>query len=101
MRHNYDCEVYELADLLKDMMKHEEEIENYDLRKQFAIFVDDLIAGIESTNDTIRDLETEARSYAYRCEALEDELYYERDLVNELREKIADIDEAIKNARGS
>ena len=70
MRHNYDCEVYELADLLKDMMKHEEEIENYDLRKQFAIFVDDLIAGIESTNDTIQDLETEARSYAYLARLL-------------------------------
>ena len=99
MRHDYECEIYEFEDLLKAMMLYEEGIENYDTRKDFGDFIDDLIEGMRHANHTIGDLTEEARSLAFHNEALEDELYYERELVNDLREKIEDIHTAIKNAR--
>ena len=52
MRHNHDCEIYQLADLLKAVMRYEEDLD-YDTRKQFGVFVDDLIDCIANVNEEL------------------------------------------------
>ena len=85
MRHNHDCEIYQLADLLKAMMRYEEDLD-YDTRKQFGVFVDDLIDCIANVNEEVEGLRSECHEYYSRCEALEDEHYGDSEIIDDLRE---------------
>ena len=56
-RHRYDCEIWQLADLLKDMMLFEETIEHgSDLDKHIRVFIDDLIECLVTVNEKVGDL---------------------------------------------
>ena len=92
-RHEWVCEVWQLTDLLKDMMLHEETIDDYDTRRRFAVFVDDLIDCVVSVNEKVGDLEEEAsmcRMYmddeVSTSESLRDELDYANQTIDDLRD---------------
>ena len=93
MRHEWDCEIWQLTDLLKDMMKYEEGLD-YDTQQVFRVFVDDLIEGMKTVNEKIGDLEEEAsmtRMYmddeVSAAESLRDELDYANQTIDDLRDK--------------
>ena len=87
--HEWDCEVYQLADTLKDFLKYEETIDDYDTRKHVGILIDSLIDSIKEVNETIGELTHEARTALNTVECLEDELYSERQIMDELRDALA------------
>lgn len=103
MRHEYDCEVYPLADLLKDMLRYEEDIDDYDSRKRFSVLVDDLIDCVKEVNSHIGDLTQEAQNAVFQCEVLEDDLYAEREIIDDLRDThrqlINQMDESIRQLK--
>ena len=96
MRHDWDCEIYQISDLLKDMMKYEENIDDYDTRKSFAILVDDLIDIIEIVNGEIQDARQEVYMYDSRCEELEYQLDDERATNEDLRDRLDNIRKAVE-----
>ena len=96
MQHNYDCEVYTLADVLNDLLRYEETIDDYDTRKHVAILLDDLIAAVADVNATIGDLTEEARTQAWEAERLQDELYYANSELDDLREEIKDFKDSLR-----
>ena len=96
MRHEWDCEIYQLADLIKSMLKHEENIENYDDKKEFGQFVDDLIDGVKEVNETIDELKTECLIHMDRIEQLEDALYSDRELLDDAREELQDFKDKLR-----
>ena len=100
MQHNYDCEVYTLADVLNDLLRYEETIDDYDTRKHVAILLDDLIAAVADVNATIGDLTEEARTQAWEAERLEDELYYANETIDDLRDKFRRIKNAVDQESG-
>ena len=96
MMHKWDCEIYQVADLLKNMLKYEENIENYDDRKTFGVFVDDLIEIIEIINEDIQDARQEVCMYDSRCEELEYQLDDERATNEDLRDRLDSIRKAVE-----
>ena len=95
--HQHDCEIYQVADLLKDMLKYEETIDDYDTRKHFGILVDDLIDCIEIINHDIQDARQEVYMYDSRCEELEYQLAEANDTIDELKTKLEAIHQAIES----
>ena len=96
MLHNHDCKVFQLEDLLKDMLRHEENIENYDARKEFGVMVDTLIECIGCVNDEIERHEDEARYCRDMYDSEEDRNYYLNEQNEDLKEKIKAFEEAYK-----
>ena len=93
MRHEWTCEIWQLTDLLKNMMLHEEEIKDYDTRKRFAVFVDDLVDCVIAVNEKVGDLEEEASMHRMymddeisTAESLRDELDYANQTIDDLRD---------------
>ena len=104
MRHQYDCEIYQLADLLKDMLLYEEEIDRgSDLGKHLGLWIDNLIDSIRDVNRNIEDLTQEAQEAVFRCETIEDELQYANDDIDDLRDShrrlINQMDESIRQLK--
>ena len=98
MKHNYDCEIWQAADLLKDIHKWEEKLrgQNRDTWKEFGWdVVDPMEELVEIIDEHILELTDEARIYANQVECLEDELYYARNEIDDLKEKIRTIANAV------
>ena len=100
MQHNYDCEVYTLADVLNDLLRYEETIDDYDTRKHVAILLDDLIAAVADVNATIGDLTEEARTQAWEAERLQDELHYANETIDDLRDTFRRIKNTVDQEAG-
>ena len=97
--HRYDCEVYTLADALNDMLRFEEKLETITTREtsqEFGLLMDALIEAVADVNHHISDLTDEARHYMYESERVDDELYYARNELDDLREEISDFKDGLR-----
>ena len=100
MKHKYDCEIWQAADLLKDIHKWDEMLkeQNRDTWKEFGWdIVQPMEELVEVIDDHMMHLIDDARMYANQCECLEDELYYARAEIDELKAKLEAIHQAIES----
>ena len=95
-------EIYQLQDVLKTVYQWEEFLRDID-RDQWKEFVSDIVTpleeAIEEAEGQLGEALSEAREYAYRCESLEDDLYYLNTDLDEMREKFQTIFETIDEVR--
>ena len=99
MKHQYDCEIWQAADLLKDIHNWEDMLKgtNRDQWKEFGWdIVDPMEELVGIINEYILELTDEARIYANQVECLEDELYYLRNELEDYKEDMAVFKDGLK-----
>ena len=101
--HNYDCEVYTLADVLNDMIRFEEKLEtiaSHETAREFQLLVDDLIAAVADVNAAVGDLSEEARTQMWEAERLQDELHCANETIDDLRDTFRRIKNTVDQEAG-